>query len=148
MRTGKLRVAMLALAVGAALVATAASAVVLEGRGEVHAMGSGLAVFDMAGVLVVRGGGLLIADESARVEVEGIGRQTSLGDGRVLFEGFGRAVVASREPTRIEIAGAKLRLHAKGAGRALLKGCGVVQTDDQHTRWEAEALLEFEPGEE
>ena len=148
MRTERLLAMTLALAVGAALMATAASAVVLKGRGEVHAMGSGLAVFDMKGVLVVRGGGLLIVDERARVDVEGIGRQTALGDGRVLYEGYGRAVVASPEPTRIEIAGAKLRLHAKGVGRALLKGCGVVHTDDLHSRWEEEVDLEFETDEE
>ncbi len=148
MRTVELRWMTLALVVGATLLATAASAVVLKGRGEVHAAGSGLAVFDMVGVLVVRGGGLLIADESARVEVEGIGRQTALGDGRVLYEGYGRAVVASPEPTRIEIAGAKLRLHARGAGRALLKGCGVLHTDELHSRWEDDVDLEFEPADE
>ncbi|MAE97142.1 MAG: hypothetical protein CL910_21035 [Deltaproteobacteria bacterium] len=134
----------LALALVLAFSATAASGIVLKGRGELHGFGSGLAVLQMRGVLTVKGGGVLIVSEDARVETHGVGRETLLGDGRILYEGFGRAVVASPRPTRIEIAGAGIRLHAKGAGRALLKGCGVVHTDDFDGRWENEIELDFE----
>ena len=144
MRRQRFRLLALALAAVVGLTASGVGAVVLKGRGELHAYGSGLAVLKMRGVLAVRGAGVLIADEDAVVDVGGRGKATHLGDGRILFEGYGHALITSRTPTRIEIAGAHIRLHAKGAGKALLKGCGVISTDDLDLRWEDQNSVEFD----
>ena len=79
------------------------------------------------------------------VEVEGRGRSTELPDGRTLYEGFGRARVRSLDArTRVEVGGARLRLHARGVGRAFLKGCGVVHTDDLDADWGPDLEMGFE----
>ncbi len=139
-----LAVALVVLGLGA----TAASAVVIAGRGELHAMGDGFAALDLRGVLRVRGGGILVADRGAIVELDGRGRCAPVADGRAVCEGFGEAVVRSvRQRTHVEIAGAHLRLHAKGAGRALLRGTGIFHTDDVDGAWADEAEVEFEGAE-
>ncbi|MEM7409590.1 MAG: hypothetical protein AAF430_05045 [Myxococcota bacterium] len=109
------------------LAASAAHAVVLQGRGELHAGGNGIAAFQMVGMLAVSGGGALIIDDDIRVETQGVGRVTDLGDGRLLYEGYGRAIARSTAPFTAKITGAKIRLHAKGKGRAFLKGCGRLE---------------------
>ena len=129
------------------VLATAASGVVLHGRGELHAMGNGLAKIQMVGVLAVRGGGVLIVDDHVRIETEGHGRTTYLEDGRVLYEGFGRARMVSDTPMDVTIAGARIRIHAKGGGRAFLKGIGRIQTDDLDTDWADDPEVAFEPAE-
>lgn len=144
MRTKTLRMLTIALVAGAALLASAASAAVLQGRGELHAAGNGSAVLEMGGVLTVPGGGVLIVQDDVQIETQGVGRRTDLGDGRVLYEGYGRAIIESRDPTRIKISRARIRLHAQGAGRALLEGCGVIRTDDVDVDWADDLELEFD----
>jgi hypothetical protein len=130
---------------GVLLLAGAAGAVVLKGRGELIASGNGLAVLELRGKASVRGLGLVIVDEHAVVDAQGHGRSTRLGDGRVLFEGFGVVSVRSlRQRTRVEAAGAKLRLRAQGSGVALLKGTGHFLTDDVDGRWGAGVTVEFQ----
>jgi hypothetical protein len=141
--TGTRRTGLL-LALIAALAATTASAVVLKGRGELHAAGSGLAVLDMRGVVHARGGGILIVEPQAIVDIDGQGRETQLDDGRILYEGYGRAKIVTPRRSRIEIAGARIRLHARGAGRAVLRGCGLVHTDDVDGDWEEDVEVEFQ----
>lgn len=127
------------------VVASSSSGAVLHGRGELHAMGNGLAKFDMVGVLVVRGGGVLIVDDGVRIETEGRGRTTFLEDGRVLYEGYGHAIIASETRMQVTVAGARIRLHAKGKGRALLKGVGRIQTEDLDHEWADDPEVDFEP---
>lgn len=127
------------------LAAGAAHAVILKGRGELTAAGSGLAVLDFRGGAALAGIGMAIVEEDALVDTQGEGRITPIDDGRLLLEGFGRIVVRSLdERTRVEIAGAKLRLRARGVGRALLKGVGHYMTDDLDGAWNAEQVVEFE----
>ena len=132
-------------AVAVALIATATSAVVLKGRGELVAYGSGLAVVELRGVLRARGIGLLVVEPDAEVETQGMGRATELADGRILYEGFGRVRVRSLDQrTRVELAGAGIRLQARGVGRAFLKGRGGYHTDDLDGEWGPESEIEFE----
>lgn len=128
-----------------ALVAGVAQAVVIRGVGQLSAAGNGLAVIELRGGLVARGIGLAIVEEEALAHVEGHGRITPIDDGRLLLEGFGRMVVRSPdERTRVEIAGARLRLRARGVGVAFLKGVGHFMTDDVDGRWEPESEVEFD----
>ena len=127
------------------VVASAAHAVIVKGRGELTAAGSGLAVLDFRGGAPLAGIGVAIVEEDALVETQGHGRITPIDDGRLLLEGFGRIVVRSLEKrTRVEIAGAKLRLRARGVGRAFLKGVGHYMTDDLDGVWRSEQVLEFD----
>jgi hypothetical protein len=127
------------------LAASAAQAVILKGRGELTAAGSGLAVLDFRGGAALAGIGVAIVEEDALVETQGQGRITPIDDGRLLLEGFGRIVVRSfDERTRVEVAGAKLRLRARGVGRAFLKGVGHYMTDDLDGAWNVEQVVEFE----
>jgi len=136
-----------ALAVAGGL-AVPAGAEVVAGRGELHAAGNGLAVLVFRGQASVRGIGLAVVEREDVLETEGEGRITPLGDGRVLLEGFGRITVRSlRDRTRLEAAGAHLRLHARGVGIAYLKGTGLFRTDDAEGvegAWEPDAAIAFE----
>jgi hypothetical protein len=139
----------IAAALGAAcLAAGVAHAVVVKGRGELLARGSGVAVLALRGGVVASGIGLAVVEEERIVETSGEGRVTPLGDGRVLLEGFGRIAVRSlEEPTRVELAGARLRIRARGAGVATLRGVGQYTTDDGEGRWAPDLALELEEGE-
>ena len=122
--------------VAAVALAASASAVVIKTRGALSAAGNGLAVLELRGVVTLRGAGLLVAERDAVVDAEGAGRVTPLDDRRVLFAGFGKVTVRSLDDrTRVEAAGAKLRLRARGVGVAVLKGVGHYMTDDQAGRW-------------
>ncbi len=138
----------LALASVVLLAAGTAGAVILKGRGELHAAGNGVAVVTMRGAASLRGIGLAIVEEDKIVKLEGHGRTTRLDDGRLLLEGFGRVVLRSPdERMRFEAAGARVRLHAKGAGVAFLKGTGRILSDDVVAAWEPDAQVEFESAE-
>jgi len=115
------------------------------GRGELHAAGNGFAVLVFRGQATVRGRGLLVAQRDDLLETRGEGRATPLGDGRVLLEGFGRVTVRSfRDRTRIEAAGARLRIWARGIGVAHLAGAGIYTTDDLEGSWGPDVRVEFE----
>ena len=144
MSFSRIRVGSCLALLATAFLATAAQGVVLQGRGELHAAGNGVAAFQMVGVLAVRGGGVLIVDDDVRVETQGVGRVTDLGDGRLLYEGYGRAVVASTAPFAARITGTKIRLHAKGKGRAFLKGCGRLETGDLDEDWGPDLEVDFD----
>jgi len=138
------------LATAALLVAVLASgfdarAEEVSGRGELHAAGNGFAVLVFRGQATVRGRGLLVAERDDILETRGEGRATPLGDGRVLLEGFGRVTVRSlRDRTRVEAAGARLRIWARGIGVAHLAGAGIYTTDDLEGSWGPEVSVEFE----
>ena len=136
----------IALLIAALLLATsAAHSVVVKGRGELTAAGNGVAVLVFRGGANLAGGGLAVVDEDALVDVQGHGRITPLGDGRLLLEGFGRIEIRSPdERTRVEIAGAKLRLRVRGVGVAFLKGVGHYMTHDVDGAWAEDLSLEFE----
>jgi len=138
----------LVAALGAAgLAAGVADAVVVKGIGELIARGNGVAVLQLRGVVHAGGVGLAVVEEDALVETVGEGRVTPLGDGRLLLEGFGAIEVRSPdEPTRLEVAGARLRVRARGVGIARLHGSGVYSTDDAEGRWAPELSLELEEG--
>ena len=142
--------AWVAAALGTAALATGvAHAVVVKGRGELLARGNGVAVLELRGAVSASGIGLAVVDEDALVETTGEGRVTPLGDGRLLLEGFGGLVLRSPdEPTRLELAGARLRLRARGVGVARLHGTGSYSTDDSDGRWGAELSIELDPGQE
>ena len=126
------------------LAASAAHAVVLQGRGELTAAGNGVAVLVFRGGANLGGIGIAVVEEDALADVQGHGRITPLGDGRLLLEGFGRIEIRSPDrPTRVEIAGAKLRLRARGVGRAFLKGVGHFMTDHLDGRWGPDMELEL-----
>lgn len=132
-------------ALALALLAGSAHAVVVKGRGVLTAAGNGVAVIVLRGVVHVAGVGLAVVEEEDLAEVDGDGRITPLGDGRVLLEGFGRIAVRSPDDrTRVEVAGAKLRLRARGVGVAHLKGVGNFMTDDADGSWEPEPEVEFD----
>jgi hypothetical protein len=125
-----------------------ADADVVAGRGELHAAGNGLAVLVFRGRATVRGIGLAVAERDDILETRGEGHVTPLGDGRVLLEGFGRITVRSlRDRTRLEAAGAHLRLHARGVGVAHLKGTGLFHTEDRDGAWEPDAAIAFDSDE-
>ena len=129
------------------LVASAAGAVVLKGRGQLSAAGNGLAVLEFRGQGTFAGFGLAIVEEQAIVSTRGEGQITPLAGGRVLLEGFGRVSVRSLdERTRVEIAGARLRLRAQGAGVAILNGVGHFMTDDFDDVWSEDKIVHFEEG--
>jgi hypothetical protein len=129
------------------LVTSAAQAVVVKGRGELTAAGNGFAVLDFRGGATLAGVGIAIVEEDALVDTHGEGRVTPIDNGRLLLEGFGRIVVRSlEERTRVEVAGSKLRLRARGVGRALLKGVGHYMTDDLDGTWNHDQILEFDGG--
>ncbi len=131
------------------LVAGAAQAVVVKGKGTLRAAGSGFAVLDFRGVASVVGAGLAVVEEDDVLRLDGHGRITPLDDGRILLEGFGRIVIRSVDDrTRVEVAGAGIRLRAKGVGRAFLKGHGRYSTDDLDDDWRDDDVIEFEEGEE
>ncbi|MBW2361119.1 MAG: hypothetical protein JRG84_09480 [Deltaproteobacteria bacterium] len=142
------KIGVIALAVAALmLVASAAGAVALRGRGQLTAAGSGLVVLDFRGQRTFAGFGLAIVEENAILRTAGEGRMRPLPDGRVLLEGFGRVTLRSPdERTRVEIAGARLRLRARGAGVAVLKGVGHFMADDVDGVWAEDRVLEFEEG--
>jgi hypothetical protein len=130
-----------------ALAAGVAHAVVVKGRGELLARGNGVAVLQLRGAITAHGFGLAVVEEDALVQTKGDGRVTPLGDGRLLLEGFGGIVVRSPdEPTRLEVAGAALRLRARGVGIARLRGSGVYATDDGDGRWGSDRVVELEEG--
>ena len=134
--------------VAACLAAGVAHAVIVKGRGELLARGSGSAVLELRGGAAASGVGLAVVEEEKIVEMSGDGRVTPLGDGRVLLEGFGRLAVRSLdEPTRLELAGAKLRIRARGAGVARLRGVGQYTTEDGEGRWAPDLAIELEAGE-
>jgi len=121
--------------------------VVIHGRGPLAATGNGFAVLELRGVLRASGVGLAVVEEDAIVDLEGHGNITRLGPRRVLLEGFGSMTIRSLDDrTRVELAGAHLRIRARGAGRALLKGTGHFMTDDQDGRWGAEVEFDGEGG--
>ncbi|MCP4002956.1 MAG: hypothetical protein GY725_02045 [bacterium] len=125
-------------------IAGIASAVLIEGRGELAAAGDGLAVVTMRGVANIAGLGIAIVPERKIEELDGQGRVTPLDGGRVLLEGFGRVVLASpNEVMRFKAAGARLRLRARGAGVARLKGHGRIWTDDADAPWNPDVDVEF-----
>ncbi len=133
--------------VAACLAAGAAHAVLVKGRGELLARGSGFAVLELRGGVAASGIGLAVVEEEKIVETSGEGRLTPLGDGRVLLEGFGQVVVRSPdEPTRLELAGARLRIRARGAGFAYLRGVGQYTTEDGEGRWAPDLAIELEEG--
>jgi hypothetical protein len=133
------------LAVSLLAVAGVASAVVVKGRGELTAAGNGAAVLVFRGGANLGGIGLAVVEEDAIAGLDGHGRITPLGDGRVLLEGFGRIEIRSPdERTRVEIAGARLRIRARGVGVAWLKGVGHYMTDDRSDSWSDDLQLEFE----
>jgi len=136
-------------ALGAAgLAASVAHAVVVKGRGELLARGNGVAVIQLRGAVVANGIGLAVVEEDKLVETSGDGRITPLGGGRLLLEGFGGLVVRSPdEPTRLEVAGAALRLRAHGAGIVRLRGSGIYATEDGDGRWGQDRVVELEEGE-
>jgi hypothetical protein len=137
--------AAIALLLAAALSASEAPAEIVAGRGELRAAGNGLAALVFRGQATVRGVGLLVAEAEAIADTRGVGRITPLGDGRVLLEGFGRVTVRSlRERTRLEVAGARLRLRAHGVGVAVLQGTGVYHTEDRTGRWGPERGVAFD----
>jgi hypothetical protein len=140
--------AWLTAALGAAgLAAGVAHAVVVKGRGELLARGNGVAVLQLRGVVSANGIGLAVVEEDKLVETTGEGRVTPLGDGRLLLEGFGGLSVRSLdEPTRVELAGAALRLRARGAGIVRLRGSGLYSTEDGDGRWGQERVVELEEG--
>ncbi len=128
-----------------ALVAGTAQAVVVKGRGDLAAAGNGVAVLVLRGGVNAAGVGLAVVEEEDIAELDGHGRITRLGGGRVLLEGFGRIVVRSPDDrTRVEVAGAHLRLRARGVGVAFLKGVGHFMTDDVDGAWDADTEVEFE----
>ena len=130
----------------AGLAAGVAHAVVVKGRGELQARGSGFAVLALRGGVVASGIGLAVVEEDKIAETSGQGRITPLGDGRVLLEGFGSVAVRSPdEPTRVELSGARLRIRARGAGVAYLRGVGAYSTEDSEGRWGRELSIELEP---
>jgi hypothetical protein len=132
----------------AALAAGVAHAVVVRGRGELQARGSGFAVLALRGGVAASGIGLAVVEEAKMVELSGQGRVTPLGDGRVLLEGFGSVAVRSLdEPTRVELAGARLRLRARGAGVITLRGVGHYTTEDGSGYWGRDLSIELEPAE-
>jgi hypothetical protein len=141
-------IAWVTAALGAAgLAAGVAHAVVVKGRGELLARGNGVAVLQLRGAISANGFGLAVVEADALVETQGEGRVTPLGDGRLLLEGFGGIVVRSPdEPTRLEIAGAGLRLRARGVGIARLRGTGAYSTDDVDGRWGPDHVVELEEG--
>jgi hypothetical protein len=143
------RLGWIAASVGAAcLAAGVAHAVVVKGRGELLARGSGFAVLELRGGVAASGIGLAVVEEERIVETSGEGRLTPLGDGRVLLEGFGGFAVRSlEEPTRVEVAGARLRIRARGVGIARLVGAGHYTTDDAEGRWAPDLEVELEAGE-
>ncbi len=112
------KIGRIALGVAALLlVASAAGAVVLEGRGQLSAAGNGLAVLQFRGEGTFAGFGLAIVEQRAIVSTSGEGHITPLPRGRALLEGFGHVSIRSfEERTRVEIAGARLRLRAGGDG--------------------------------
>jgi hypothetical protein len=131
----------------ACLAAGAAQAVLVKGRGELLARGSGFAVLELRGGVTASGAGLAVVEEAAIVETSGEGRMTPLGDGRVLLEGFGQVSVRSLEdPTHVELAGARLRIRARGAGFAWLRGVGQYTTEDAEGRWSPTLAIELEEG--
>ena len=138
----------IALAVAALLlVASSAGAVVIKGVGELRAAGNGAGVLEFRGQGTFVGVGLAVVEHDALVSVRGNGNATPLPGGRVLLEGFGRITVRSLDNrTRVEIAGAHLRLRVRGAGIAILKGVGHVSTDDLDESWTDERIFEFEEG--
>ena len=122
-----------------------ASAVVIKGRGELTAAGNGVAVLVFRGGANLAGMGLAVVEEDSIASLDGHGRITPLGRGRVLLEGFGRIEIRSPDArTRVEIAGAKLRLRARGVGVAYLKGAGHYMTDDHADAWSDDVTVEFE----
>jgi len=126
-------------------VAGSAGAVVIKGRGELTAAGNGVAVLVFRGGANLAGVGLAVVEEDAIAGLDGHGRITRLDDGRVLLEGFGRIEIRSPDQrTRVEIAGAKLRLRARGVGVAYLKGVGTFMTDDLADAWTEDLGVEFE----
>ena len=142
----------LAFAAGAlgalGLAAGVAHAVVVKGRGDLLARGHGVAVLELRGVATASGVGLAIVEEDALVEAGGGGKTTPLGDGRLLLEGFGMLELRSLDaPMRVELAGARLRLRARGAGVAVLRGNGFYATDDAEGRWGSDLRVELEEGE-
>lgn len=136
----------MAAALAAALVgAGAAQAVVVRGVGALAAAGNGLAVVDLRGQVGVKGVGIVVADPDVVVRTDGVGQVSLLDDGRAVYEGFGYVVVESLDArTRIEAAGARIRLRARGIGTAVLKGKGVYSTADLDGAWNADATIEFE----
>ncbi len=128
-----------------ALAAGAAHAVLVKAKGELLARGNGAVALELRGAVSANGVGLAIVEEDALVETRGDGRVTPLGQGRLLLEGFGGIVVRSPDgPTRIELAGARLRLRARGVGVAHLRGVGLYSTDDSEGRWSPDVSLELE----
>ncbi len=142
------KIGRIALGVAALLlVASAAGAVVLEGRGQLSAAGNGLDVLQFRGEGSFAGFGLAIVEQRAIVSTSGEGHITPLPRGRALLEGFGRVSIRSfDERTRVEIAGARLRLRARGAGAVILKGVGHFMTDDLDGVWSDDKILHFEEG--
>jgi hypothetical protein len=133
----------------AGLGAGAAHAVIVKGRGELQARGSGFAVLELRGGATASGIGLAVVEEAKIVERTGQGTVTPLGDGRVLLEGFGSIAVRSPDDrTRIELAGARLRLRARGAGVAFLRGVGHYTTEDgAEGYWGRDLAVELAPAE-
>lgn len=134
-----------ALALTLVFAAAAAQAVVIQGRGVLSAAGNGFAVVELRGALHASGIGLAVVEEDAIVDLQGHGRVTRIGEGRVLLEGFGAIAIRSLDDrTRVELGGARLRLRAKGIGRAFLKGVGTFMTDDVDGGWDPDAEVLFE----
>lgn len=140
------RIAAVALLTVAWLAAAGvAGAVVIKGKGQLTAAGNGVAVLVFRGGANLAGVGLAVVEEDAIAGLDGHGRITPIGNGRVLLEGFGRIEIRSPDQrTRVEIAGAKLRLRARGVGVAYLKGVGHFMTDDHADAWSEDATVEFE----
>ncbi len=142
---GNRRIWMAAALVATLVGAGAAQAVVVRGVGALAAAGNGLAVVDLRGQLGVKGVGIVVADPDVVVRTDGVGQVSLLDDGRAVYEGFGYVVVESLDTrTRVEAAGARIRLRARGIGRAVLKGKGVYSTSDLDGAWDADATIEFE----
>lgn len=120
------------------VLSTPAIGATVKGTGFLFACGSGVAKIEGKGKVHIEGNGVLWVKDvagDARIVVKGYGKKVVYKDGTICYKGFRGVADITGSHIKVKIKGVKIRLWAKGSGRAYLKGRGVYRTKKKCGRW-------------
>ena len=124
------------------LVAGAASADVIQGKGWLHAEGAGVAVLRMSGQVEINGHGVgaVYIYGAEKIAADGSGRRTNLAGGGVIFRGYEGAIHITGERMLIQLIGDQIEFTARGLGTAFLRGRGYYETRHFSGDWAPDGI--------
>lgn len=113
----------------------------VQGTGELHAWGDGLAGLRGDGEVTVAGNGILyFRDHNGDAEwsVSSKGGRRDLLNGWIVYYGFDGTFEAQGSRITVVLSGYDVDLWATGTGVVMLRGNGEYEINDHHFQWTAE----------